>query len=80
MLSRVSHVLPLDLTKKGLWKEQPGYVFDYYISWMPIFNTHIWLAPIGYHKVVRLNSILLHNKDPDMDSLLDMCFSPAAHV
>ena len=43
-------------------------------------TTHTWLAPIGYHKVVRLKSILLHKKDPDMDSLLDVCFSPAAHV
>ena len=51
-----------------------------YISWMPMFNTRTWLAPIGYHKVVRLKYILLHNKDPDMDSLLDVCFSPAARV
>ena len=45
-----------------------------------MFDTHTWLAPIGYDKVVRLKYILLHNKDPDMDSLLDVCFSPAAHI
>ena len=52
--------LPLDEEKDCGRKEQAGYVFDYYIfHGLPMFDTHTWLAPIGYHKVVRLKYILL---------------------